>query len=234
MEGMTAQNAEVPVETQARKPVLHEEIVERLRDLIFTGKLLPDIRVPEKDLCQRFNISRTPLREALKVLASEGLITLLPNRGARVTRLTPSDAEELFPVMGALEALSGELACAQATDADVAEIKALHYQMALHHARGEREEYFGVNQAIHLKIMNIAGNPTLAGVYNSLAGRIRRVRYLANVSQTRWDQAMVEHEDILVALEMRDGGWLADLLKSHLMNKLAAVKLVIEQVNDVD
>jgi DNA-binding GntR family transcriptional regulator len=232
MEGMAQQNAEASVETLSRKPVLHEEIVERLRDLIFSGKLLPGIRVPEKDLCQRFNISRTPLREALKVLASEGLITLLPNRGARVTQLTPGDAEELFPVMGALEALSGELACAQATNADIAEVKALHYQMALHHARGERDEYFNVNQAIHLKIMDIAGNPTLAGVYKSLAGRIRRVRYLANVSQTRWDQAMAEHEDILVALEMRDGAWLADLLKSHLMNKLAAVKLVIEQTNN--
>ena len=213
---------------QIRRPLLHEEIVGKLRDMIFAGELEPDIRVPEKDLCQRFGISRTPLREALKVLASEGLITLLPNRGARVTRLTPDDAEELFPVMGALEALSGELACQRATDADVAEVKALHYQMALHFTRGEREDYFRLNQDIHRKIMEIAGNPTLVGVYDSLAGRIRRVRYIANASRSRWDQAMREHDDILAALEARDGDRLAALLKSHLMNKLAAVKTVIE------
>ncbi|MBT6094935.1 MAG: GntR family transcriptional regulator [Rhodospirillaceae bacterium] len=216
-----------------RRPLLHEEIVERLRDLIFAGELAPDERVPEKTLCERFGISRTPLREALKVLASEGMITLLPNRGARVARLTTEDAEELFPVMSALEALSGELACVHATDTDIAEVKALHYQMALHHTRGEREEYFMVNQAVHRKIMDIAGNPTLAGVYDGLAGRIRRARYLANASRTRWDQAMKEHEDILAALEKRDGAVLAELLRGHLMNKLAAVKRAIEAADMV-
>ena len=85
-----------------RPPLLHEEIVEHLRDLIFAGELMPGTRVSEKDLCARFGISRTLLREALKVLAPEGLITLLPNRGARVAQLTPEDTEELFPVMGAL------------------------------------------------------------------------------------------------------------------------------------
>lgn len=211
-----------------RKPLLHEELVARLSDMIFAGELVPGARVPEKQLCQRFGISRTPLREALKVLAADGLITLLPNRGARVTKLTPEDAEELFPVMGALEALSGELACARATDADIAEVKALHYQMALHHTRGERDEYFRCNQAIHHKIMEMAGNTTLAQVHDGLAGRIRRVRYLANSSRTRWDAAMAEHERILAALEARDGQALAALLKAHLMNKLIAVKQAIE------
>ena len=211
-----------------RKPLLHEELVARLSDMIFAGELVPGTRVPEKQLCQRFGISRTPLREALKVLAADGLITLLPNRGARVTKLTPEDADELFPVMGALEALSGELACAHATDADIAEVRALHYQMALHHTRGERDDYFRCNQAIHRKIMEMAGNPTLAQVYDGLAGRIRRVRYLANTSRPRWDAAMAEHERILAALEARDGSGLAALLKAHLMNKLIAVKQTIE------
>ncbi len=211
-----------------RRPLLHEELVARLSDMIFAGELVPGERVPEKALCQRFGISRTPLREALKVLAADGLITLLPNRGARVTRLTPEDADELFPVMGALEALSGELACARATDADIAEVKALHYQMALHHTRGERDDYFRCNQAIHRKIMDMAGNPTLAQVYDGLAGRIRRVRYLANSSRSRWDEAMAEHERILALLEARDGAGLATQLKAHLMNKLIAVKTAIE------
>ena len=211
-----------------RRPLMHEEIADRLRELIFAGELEPEARVQEKDLCVRFEISRTPLREALKVLASEGLITLLPNRGARVTRLTSEDAEELFPVMGVLEALSGELACASITDPEILEIKAMHYQMALHHTRQEREEYFKLNQEIHRKIMEIASNTILAGVYGSLARRIRRVRYLANANRTRWDEAMVEHTEILAALEARDGARLAGLLKMHLMSTLAAVKAIIE------
>ena len=211
-----------------RRPLMHEEIADRLRGLIFAGELKPEARVQEKDLCVRFETSRTPLREALKVLASEGLITLLPNRGARVTRLTSEDAEQLFPVMGVLEALSGELACASITETEILEIKAMHYQMALHHTRRERKEYFKLNQEIHRKIMEIASNAILTGVYDSLAGRIRRVRYLANASRTRWDKAMAEHTEILAALEARDGDRLAELLKMHLMSTLAAVKAIIE------
>ena len=211
-----------------RQALMHEEIADRLRGLIFAGELKPEARVQEKDLCVRFETSRTPLREALKVLASEGLITLLPNRGARVTRLTSEDADELFPVMGVLEALSGELACASISDTEILEIKAMHYQMALHHSRREYKEYFKLNQEIHRKIMEIASNAILAGVYDSLAGRIRRVRYFANANRTRWDKAMAEHTEILAALEARDGARLAELLKMHLMSTLAAVKATIE------
>ena len=214
-------------EGMIRRPTLHEELVEKIRAMIFDDSLIAGNRVPEPDLCRKFGISRTPLREALKVLASEGLITLLPNRGAWITELTPEDVDELFPVMASLEALSGELACKNASEADVAEVRALHYQMALHHARGEQPEYFQVNQQIHGKIMELAGNPTLMQVYSSLAQRIRRARYLANASIDRWDEAMREHEAILDALAARDGETLAALLKTHLLNKQDAVKRVI-------
>jgi len=210
-----------------RRQTLHEELIENIRAMIFDDQLQAGTRIPERELCRKFGISRTPLREALKVLASEGLITLLPNRGAWVTELTPEDVDELFPVMAALEALSGELACRNASDADIAEVRALHYQMALHHARGEQPEYFRVNQQIHGKIMELAGNPTLLQVYSSLAQRIRRARYLANASINRWDAAMREHEAILDALAGRDGTALADLLKSHLLNKQDAVRQII-------
>src|SRR5919202_3288251 len=95
---------------------LHERLVGALRDLIIEGELEAGARVPERLLCERFGVSRTPLREALKALASEGLVELLPNRGARVTRLTPEDVEDMFQVMGALEALSGTLACGRITE----------------------------------------------------------------------------------------------------------------------
>lgn len=203
---------------------LHRELVDRLRDLIVEGDLAPGARVSERLLCGRFAVSRTPLREALKVLASEGLLELLPNRGATVARLTVADVEDMFPVMGALEALAGELACARITDPEIAEIRALHYQMALHHARGELPQYFGVNQRIHELILDGAHNPTLSRLYRSLAGRIRRARYLANMSKTRWDRAAKEHEAILAALSARDGARLARILKQHLENKCETVK----------
>jgi len=229
MDEVALPTTDAPGLSEIRRPTLHQEVVERIRDMIFDGDLRAGARVPERDLCQRFGISRTPLREALKVLASEGLITLQPNRGAWITQLTPADVDELFPIMGSLEALSGELACRHATDEDIAEVRALHYEMALHHTRGDQPAYFRVNQQIHEKIMQIAGNPTLLQTYQSLAQRIRRARYLANASINRWDAAMKEHEAILNALENRDGGKLSVLLKEHLLNKQEAVKKVIAE-----
>lgn len=219
-----------PDASPPRRPTLHEEVVEGIRAMIFADELGAGTRVPERALCQRFGISRTPLREALKVLAAEGLITLQPNRGAWVTRLTPEDVDELFPIMGALEGLSGELACQNATDADIAEVRALHYEMALHHTRGDQPAYFRLNQRIHGKIMEMAGNPTLLQTYTSLAQRIGRARYLANARIERWDAAMREHEDILDALAARDGARLAALLNDHLLNKRDAVKRVIAEM----
>jgi DNA-binding GntR family transcriptional regulator len=213
---------------------LHDELVERLRELIVESAFEPGARVPERALCERFAVSRTPLREALKVLASEGLLELLPHRGARVTRLTAADLDEMFPVMGALEALAGELACAQITETELAEVRALHYQMVLHATRGELPEYFRLNQHIHEAIMAAARNPTLARLYRGLAGRVRRARYLANMSKPRWDQAVAEHEAILAALEKRDGAALGEVLKTHLRNKCETVKESFLALSDGD
>ncbi len=213
---------------------LHDELVERLRELIVESTLEPGARVPERELCERFAVSRTPLREALKVLASEGLLELLPHRGAQVTRLTAADLDEMFPVMGALEALAGELACAQITESEMAEIRALHYQMVLHATRGELAEYFRLNQQIHEAIMKAARNPTLARLYRGLAGRVQRARYLANMSRQRWDQAVAEHEAILAALEKRDGVALGHVLKAHLQNKCDTVKESFLALNEED
>lgn len=207
-----------------QRRALHDEIIEKLRDMISEGELPPGTRVPEKLLCLRFGVSRTPLREALKVLGSEGLVDLLPNRGAMVARLTVNDIEELFPVMGQLEALAGELACQNATEEEVAEIRLLHSQMVLDFTRSNRSAYFKVNQEIHSKILGAARNQTLCNIYRALAGRVRHARYLANMSQARWAKAVEEHEQILTALAARDGVRLSRILKQHLTNKLEVVR----------
>lgn len=205
------------------------DVVSGIRDMIVEGELAPGPRISERALCQRFGVSRTPLREALKVLASEGLVELTPNRGARVVRLTEQDAEEMFEVMGTLEALAGELAAKRITGEQLAELKALHYQMALHHARGELMPYFRLNQEIHRKIFEFGANRTLIGIYRGLAGRIRRPRYLANISPARWDEAMTEHETILAALEVGDGHALARILKDHLRKTGEVVKQALRE-----
>jgi DNA-binding GntR family transcriptional regulator len=207
---------------------LHEEVAARLRDMIVEGALEPGARVPERELCLRFGISRTPLREALKMLASEGLVDLRHHRGAVISSLTAEALDNLFEVMGALEALAGKAACVNATDAAIGEIRALHERMLGHHARAELSDYFRLNQRIHEGIVAAAGNPVLSQLYRGLSAHIRRARYMANLSRPRWDQAVAEHQQILEALMARDGARLGRLLEEHLRHKLDVVKTVIQ------
>jgi DNA-binding GntR family transcriptional regulator len=205
------------------KASLHNEAVARIRDMIMQGRLEQGSKVSEKDLCELFGISRTPLREALKVLATEGLITLLPNRGARVALLTGKDMGDLFEVMGALEGLAGELACARITEEAVNEIRARHHEMLAHYTRGDRAAYFAANQSIHEAIIAAADNSVLTVLYESMRGRIRPARLMANVTRERWDQAVREHGQILEALSRRDGVRLRGLLQEHLRHKYQAL-----------
>lgn len=208
---------------RSRRP-LHEEAAERLRDMIVEGNLAPGERITEQALCDRMGFSRTPLREAIKTLTSEGLIQLQPNRGATVALLSLDDIEDTFRVIGALEALAGELACLNVRDDDIAEIRVLHYQMALHRTRGERLDYFKLNQRIHENIVELSGNAVLVETHKRLGGRIRRHRFAANVTPERWDQAIREHEEMLEALAARDGKKLAEVLRRHLDNKRTAAE----------
>lgn len=205
-----------------RRP-LHEESAERLRELIEQGRLAPGTRLNERLLTAQLGVSRTPLREAFKVLATEGLVELLPNRGAAVSQMDPAKLREALAVMGALEALAGELACANATDAQLNEIRALHYEMLAYHARGDLAGYFKFNQAIHLKLVKYSGNATLYTIYRQLNGNVRRARYMANLSKERWDAAVREHDEILAALGARDVKKIKALLSDHLAHKLSSV-----------
>jgi DNA-binding GntR family transcriptional regulator len=191
-----------------------------LRELINHGDLAPGSRVRERILCQRFDVSRTPLREALKVLAAEGLVQLLPNRGARIAALEEHGLHDLFEVIGMLEAQAGRLACERMSDSAIAEVQSLHYRMYAHFLREELPEYFQCNQAIHQAILEGAANPVLTNTYRQLAGRIIRARYMSNrLRPDRWKAAVQEHERILDALVRRDGDAIATILAAHLANK---------------
>jgi DNA-binding GntR family transcriptional regulator len=206
----------------ARRP-LHEEATDRLRDLIVQGRLAPGTRLNERLLTAQLGLSRTPLREAFKLLAAEGLVELLPNRGAIVSQMDPVRLAETLAVMGALESLAGEFACLNATDGQINEIRSLHFEMLANHARGDLAGYFKFNQAIHLKIVKYSGNAVLYNTYLQLNANVRRARYMANLSQERWDAAVREHGEILAALGARDVPRIKALLSDHLAQKLSSV-----------
>jgi DNA-binding GntR family transcriptional regulator len=129
--------------------------------------------------------------------------------------------------MGALEALSGELACQNATDQQIERAQALHRQMVEKYEGGALSAYFRLNEKIHEVILEAAGNRTLEKMQHGLAGRVRRARYMANMSPARWEQAVDEHEEIIAAFAARDGKRLGQILKRHLANKLEAVKVAL-------
>ncbi len=199
--------------------MLHEEVVSRVRVMLLEGDIPPGARIPERDLCDKLQISRTPLREALKVLAAEGLVQLLPNRGSRAAKLTEKDLHDLFEVCQGLEALAGELACERITDPQIGEIAAAHTAMAQHYRDGDLARYYRCNRQIHEAIIAAAGNPALSGLYESVTARIRRARYLTPMTPQRWATAIREHEAILNALQRRDGFGLAHILRAHLRHK---------------
>lgn len=212
-----------------KRPTLAVKIVEQLRQLIFDGDLEPGTRLAEEDLSQRFGVSRTPLREALKLLSSEGLITIEPNRGATVTELSMRELAETFPVMGALEALAGELAASNATSEDLGALRLLHDEIVQHYKRRDLKAYFASNQRFHERLVEAAHNQTLQQHYDQLAGRVRRARYRANLSAKRWAQSVAEHERIITLLENRDGVALAQTLRAHIDHKFETVRDAIEQ-----
>jgi DNA-binding GntR family transcriptional regulator len=208
---------------------LHEEAIDRLRDFIVQGRLAPRERLNERVLCAQLGISRTPLREAIKLLATEGLVELLPNRGAIVAPIEGARLAETLEVMGALEALAGELACRNASAAQLAALRALHADMLAKHAASDLAGYFQHNQAIHLAIVEASGNAVLGQTYRQLNANVRRARYMANLSRERWDAAVREHEEIIAALLARDAGKLKRLLREHLAHKLTSVLAALEK-----
>jgi DNA-binding GntR family transcriptional regulator len=196
---------------------------ERLRELITEGELAPGTRLNERALCDRLGISRTPLREAFRLLAADGLVELLPNRGATVVSLSGADIRESFEVMSALEALSGELACRHITAAEIAEIKALTFEMLACHAREDLPAYYRFNRMIHDRLNLAARNAVLTRSYRSLNLRIQNLRFRSNFDREKWNRAAREHAQMVEALEARDGARLAAILRTHLHQKGEAV-----------
>lgn len=217
-----------PLSRRGRRSIerrsLHRDVADQIRDMIVEGELPPGERINEGTLSEQFGISRTPLREALKVLASEGLVELRPNRGTRVSAITPEEVGELFEAVSGIERLAGELAALRMTERDIERLKALHERMERHYDAGERHEYFRLNQQIHNTIVSLAGNSVLEATHASLMVRVRRARYMAIQSPERWHESVQEHRAIMRALEARDSVAAGDLILNHVRRTGAVVK----------
>lgn len=222
-ESLTESAASRTAEFAVTRPVLHESVTSALRKMIVEGSLAPGARLNERELCAVLGVSRTPLREALKVLAAEGLIDHQPNRGAVVAVMTEEEIGNTFDLLGCLESFAGELACTKIADADLNELKALHFSMLACHSRGDLPGYYEYNRTIHDTINLLADNEVLRQTYLALNRRVEGLRFRSNHDSQKWARAVAEHGQMIEALEARDGARMAKLMRQHLDEKKQAV-----------
>lgn len=202
---------------------LHEQAAARLRNMLVEGHIAPGAKLNERELAEALHISRTPLREAIKMLASEGLVDLLPNRGAVAVKLTEADVAHSFELLAELEGLAGELAARRITDSARQELRAKHFEMMACHARGDLSGYYRLNALIHAGIGEAAANPVLAATYRQVNARVQSLRFRTNQNAVKWQRAMQEHTQMMQALEARDGAALRRILCTHLEHKRDSV-----------
>ncbi|MDR3372397.1 MAG: GntR family transcriptional regulator [Ancalomicrobiaceae bacterium] len=206
---------------------LYDPVADQLRDMIVRGELQGGDKIRMAELAETLGVSITPLREALKVLAEEQLIELLPNRGARVLPYTAADADQLFDVIASLEGLAAELAAERMPNNALADLETMHAEMRGQFEATAREPYFALNSAIHADIVRLSGNDVLIATHRRLMVRANRGRYMAIVDNTRWREAMDEHERLMQALSRRDAEAAGRLWRTHMRNTGAAVRLAL-------
>lgn len=214
------QGMEVRIERQS----LHDAILNRLRDMIIEGHLPPGSRLNEGQIGAQLGVSRTPLREAIKFLASEGLVELVPTRGAVVKKFGAKEVLDMIEVLRMLEQHAGARACEIASDEAIAEIRALHDEMLACYRRQDRLAYYKLNQAIHTGIVALADNGSLSEVHARLQTRLKRIRFVGHEGPEKWANAVAEHEEMIAALEARDADRLAAILGKHLTQAWERVK----------
>jgi DNA-binding GntR family transcriptional regulator len=208
--------------------VLHQQVGARLRQLIVEGEIEPGRKLNERALAEQLRVSRTPLREAIRMLAAEGLVELLPNRGAVAAQLSARDIADTFELIAGLEGQSGELAAQRITDAELSEIRALHYEMLAAHTRRDLPVYYRLNATIHNHINAAARNPVLRHTYLTVNARLQALRFRSNFDEAKWARAVREHERMIELLSARDGSRLRKLLVAHLEHKRDAVLALLE------
>lgn len=191
-------------------------IADRLRREILTGAIAPGSPIKERDHAERLGISRTPLREAVRILAKEGLVTLRPLRSPLVTDLTRAEAMDEVAVLRLLELAGGELACANATDAEIAAIAALARAVEDNHATGDKVEVFDIDMRMHRAIVAAGHNAALSRSYGEYLARLWRIRFLSARRRSDAAQVLAAHRGMVDALAARDWPAMRAHMESHL------------------
>lgn len=194
----------------------YDAVADQLRDLIVQGAIQPGEFIDETALVQQFGVSRTPIREALKVLSFEGLVKIVPNKGSYAATLTAEDARQLIEVLAELEGFAALLACERATRDDILALRRLREDALYAFDNDDRLAYSKINLRFHSRIVDSARNTFLAETHQAYTNRLRRARHIANPTQADWQKSMEEHEGILAAIEERDGDAARTLIRNHI------------------
>lgn len=217
-------SALVAVDSPVRGTSLHDEVATRLRTMLFERQLAPGEWIDEKALAANWQISRTPLREALKVLAAEGLVELVPQRGCRVVELSDDDADQLFPVMALLEGRCAHEATRNATPADLARLRRLHDELERHAAAADRDGYYRANHEFHTLVQRLARNRWLDRATGDLRQFLRLMRGRQLKLPGRIGDSINEHRVLIAAMLAGDAERAERSMHDHLMAQLAALK----------
>lgn len=217
---MTDNSVHKPTQEPDMTPeTLVQKVAHQLRTMLVEGLIAPGAKLNERELAAQCAVSRTPLREAVRMLAAEGLVALLPNRGAVALALSEADLIHTFEVIAGLEGLSGELAAQRIGAEALNEIKAMNLEMHAAFLRKDLSAYYQLNARIHSAINAAAQNPVLSATYQQVNARLQALRFRSNQDGEKWQQALAEHDAFVRALENRDAAGLRALLRQHLYTK---------------
>ncbi|HEC46259.1 MAG TPA: GntR family transcriptional regulator [Pseudomonas xinjiangensis] len=213
----------VPYQRRIQSTSLAQEAYQVLQQMIVHGELAPGARIVEPELCEQLQISRTPLREAIRMLSSDGLVARRHNRNAVVTLIDSRELEHLFEAEAGIEGLAAGLAASRMTNTELKQLETLQERLEKLQAKGDRAAYFALNQRIHALLVAGAKNPVLEETHRRLLGRLERARYLALDSIDRWQESTDEHRAILEALKDRNGELAQRLLSDHVRHTGEAI-----------
>ena len=203
---------------------LYEEVAELLRQRIFKRELEPGSWIDELKLAEEYGISRTPLREALKVLAAEGLVTMKVRRGAYVTEVSEKDLADVYHLLSLLESDAAGVVAERATDAELAELESLHAELeaAARPGQVDRENFFAINERFHMRLLAIADNRWRDQVVADLRKVMKLNRHNSLLKSGRISESLKEHRAVMAAIKERDGATAMARMQQHFLNGLEA------------
>jgi len=211
-------DTESALQPAASATAIAEHVADVLRERIIRGELAPGARIVERTIAAELQLSRTPVREALKLLRADGLIEILRNSGARVTIYSPEEMLSLFDVISVLEGLAAERLAERISVEELDRLEEMHDAMMTFYKMRNGEDYFEINSAIHDAVIAGAGNPNLADAHRRMIARTRHGRFMTVTNPKRWQQSVEEHEALMDALRRRDARAAASVWRTHLLH----------------